>query len=200
MNQAARTCAEIKESKPERRQRLTDARIWWWDLAPNRITKKKRKSLLIRSKKLRAEQKRDLKILASTSGKPSQIKITSRPKISQIGNEQHKVPQQIYPLKVKQDSNTIMKITVLPLSFDSKLKIEFLAHSYFRKYKIKLRTGKESHPSMIIYIGPSKITSRPKTSQIGNEQHKVPQQIYPLKAKQDSNTIMKVTVLPPSFH
>jgi hypothetical protein len=32
------------------------------------------------------------------------------------------------------------------------MKIEFLTHFYSRKYKIKLRSGNESHLSRILYI------------------------------------------------
>jgi hypothetical protein len=36
------------------------------------------------------------------------------------------------------------------------MKIEFLSHFYSRKCKIKLGSGKEAHPSRVIYIGPNK--------------------------------------------
>jgi hypothetical protein len=50
----------------------------------------------------------------------------------------------------------ITEVTVHPLSFDWKLKIEFLAHFYTRNTKMKLRRGKESYPSRVLYIGSSK--------------------------------------------
>jgi hypothetical protein len=52
--------------------------------------------------------------------------------------------------------HTITEVTTTPPSFDWTLKIEFLPHFYFKKYKIKLRSGKELHPSMVIYISSSK--------------------------------------------
>jgi hypothetical protein len=41
--------------------------------------------------------------------------------------------------------NRTTKFATISLSFDWKLKL-FLAHSYFRKYEIKLGSGKKSHP------------------------------------------------------
>jgi hypothetical protein len=36
------------------------------------------------------------------------------------------------------------------------MEIEFLSHFYYSKYEIKLGSGKEPHPSRILFIGPSK--------------------------------------------
>jgi hypothetical protein len=42
--------------------------------------------------------------------------------------------------------HTSMEVIVIPHSFNGKLKIEFLTHFYFRKYEMKLKSGKKSHP------------------------------------------------------
>jgi hypothetical protein len=52
--------------------------------------------------------------------------------------------------------HTTTDVTGFPPSFDWKLKIEFLAHFYSRNAKIKLGSGKEPHPSRVLYIGPNK--------------------------------------------
>jgi hypothetical protein len=46
--------------------------------------------------------------------------------------------------------------STLPPSFDYWNENEFLARFYSRKYKMKLRSGKEPHPSRVLYIGPNK--------------------------------------------
>jgi hypothetical protein len=68
-------------------------------------------------------------------------------------NSTNKMRQTDFSIEVQQDCTRSTEVTVLPLSFDWKLK---LAHFYSRKYEIKVGSGKEPQPSRVLYIGPSK--------------------------------------------
>jgi hypothetical protein len=59
-------------------------------------------------------------------------------------------------IEEQQDYNGSMEVTILPPSFDYWNKNEFLAHFYSKKYEMKLRSGKQPHPSSILFIGLSK--------------------------------------------
>jgi hypothetical protein len=49
-----------------------------------------------------------------------------------------------------------MEVTSVPRSFDLKTKNMFFTHFYFKKYKIKLGSGKEFQSSRVLYIDLSK--------------------------------------------
>jgi hypothetical protein len=67
----------------------------------------------------------------------------------------NKIQKIVFSLKLNM-IHTTTEVTVLPSSFYYWNGNKFLAHFYCRKYEIKLGSGKESHPSRMLYIGPSK--------------------------------------------
>jgi hypothetical protein len=67
----------------------------------------------------------------------------------------NKIQKIVFLLKLN-TIHTTTEVTALPPSFYYWNGNKFLAHFYSRKYEMKLGSDKESHPSRVLYIGPSK--------------------------------------------